>query len=243
MSNFIKEMSWYEFDKRRQSTKTVIIPSGAVEVYGPHMPMGSDIIAAEAIAERAAEKTGAMIAPKLEMGDSAHLAGFPGTMVMRKETFKAVMEDTVKCLIDYGMENILFISGHAGNLDMLQAICKRLTTGTDIKCAIVDWWRFTAANSEGLLEHSGQMAHGHASECGTSVMLYLRPELVNMELAAKVEPVKPSEYPDFITFDRFKDRTDNGIIGDATAATREKGEKIVNICVDRIVDFMEKTFG
>ena len=54
----IREMSWTEFDERRKQTNTVIIPTGACEIYGPHLPMGSDGFAAEAVSERVAERTG-----------------------------------------------------------------------------------------------------------------------------------------------------------------------------------------
>ena len=73
MSNkkyWIREMSWVEFDERRKETKTVIIPTGACEIYGPHLPMGSDGFAAEAVAEEVAKRTGAVIAPMTQVSDS-----------------------------------------------------------------------------------------------------------------------------------------------------------------------------
>ena len=69
----IREMSWTEFDERRRQTNTVIIPTGACEIYGPHLPMGSDGFAAEAVSERVAERTGALIAPMTEIADSGAL--------------------------------------------------------------------------------------------------------------------------------------------------------------------------
>ena len=98
------------------------------------------------------------------------------------------------------------------------------------------------ANGSDIFQYSGQMAHGHASECGTSVMLYLYPELVDMDELSRVEPIPAGDFPDFIGFGRFTDRTPNGTIGDATVATREKGEKIVTRCVDRIAAYMEQNF-
>ncbi len=112
----------------------------------------------------------------------------------------------------------------------------------DIKLVQIDWWRFTNANGSDIFQYSGQMAHGHASECGTSVFMYLFPELVDMDELSRVEPLPASEFPDFIGFQRFTEKTPNGTIGDATVATKEKGEKIVTRCVDRIVSYMEKKF-
>lgn len=63
MTYRMDEMSWSEFDQRRKETDTILIPTGAVEIYGPHLPMGADGIAAMAIAERVASRTGALVAP------------------------------------------------------------------------------------------------------------------------------------------------------------------------------------
>lgn len=95
-----------------------------------------------------------------------------------------------------------------------------------------------------VFELSGYMAHGHASECGTSVMLYLCPELVHMERAQRIEPPKKlyTDFSDVIRYVPFDKKTPNAIVGDATIGTREKGEKIVNKCVDRIVEYMNFEF-
>ena len=216
MTNYIREMSGKQYLKRLAENPTVIIPTGACEIYGPQLPMGSDLIAAKRIAELVAEKTGALIAPTIEAGESSALASFPCTFV--------------------------FITGHAGNVDTVNYIGKKYLNEHDIRLVQIDWWRFTNANGSDIFQYSGQMAHGHASECGTSVMLYLYPELVDMDELSRVEPIPAGDFPDFIGFGRFTDRTPNGTIGDATVATREKGEKIVTRCVDRIAAYMEQNF-
>ena len=73
-------------------------------------------------------------------------------------------------------------------------------------------------------------------------MLYLFPELVDHKEITRVEPVPSDGFSDFIGFGRFTDRTPNGTIGDATVATKEKGQEIVTKCVDRIVSYMEHKF-
>ena len=78
-TNWLKEMSWTEFDERRKNCDTVIIPGGAIEVYGPHMPLGSDSIVSAAICELVAQKVNAVIGPMIEVGESASLYQFPGT--------------------------------------------------------------------------------------------------------------------------------------------------------------------
>lgn len=239
------QMSWSEFDRRRKETDTVIIPTGAVEIYGPHLPMGADGIAAMAISERIAERTNALIAPMIPVGESSALTCYPGTVTLSKGTFQQVIKEIFLNLIGYGFKNYLFVTGHAGNVDAISYYSRKFQTEYGIRCGQIDWWRFTNTNGGDVFELSGYMAHGHASECGTSVMLYLCPELVHMEDAQKIVPPKDAytEFSDVIRYIPFDQKTPNAIVGDATLGTREKGEKIVEKCVNRIVEYMEFEFG
>lgn len=244
MTDKIKEMSWKELRRRKETTDTVIIPTGSVEVYGPHLPMGTDKIAAEEIAVLTAKQTGALIAPSIDLGESSALSSFPETFLLKRSVLEAYLDDLMHHLLAYGFKNFLFITGHAGNVDTAAYLCKRyLADYPDIRCAQIDWWRFTNANSAHIFKYKGYMAHGHASECGTSVMLYLRPDLVHMEEAACIDS-KPEDhgFPDILQYSAFSDRTPNGIIGDATEASAEKGKAIVQACVAKITAYMECAF-
>ncbi|MGI6177903.1 MAG: creatininase family protein [Eubacterium sp.] len=245
-TNWIMYMSSSEFAERKQTCDTVIVPVGATEVYGPHMPMGSDIIVAKDVAGMVADKVNAMIGPSLEVGESYSLTKYPGTMYLRPSTWSAVFKDYMDNLIRLGFKNILIINGHAGNVPIIGQICRPLEREYGIKTAQVDWWRFTQKQALGVCETEGWMCHGHASECGTSVMLYLHPDYVDMSKAARVTPKegdKYGEYDDFIEYTVFNETTECGILGDATIATAEKGEQIINKCVNRIVEFMKDRFG
>lgn len=238
-------MNWVDFKDRLERTKTVIIPTGAVEVYGPHLPLSADCIAADAIATRVAEKVDAVISPLINIGESLALAGFPGTFTYSRETYYKIMDELFTQLIDYGFKNFMFITGHGGNVDTINHLVRLNREKYDIKCGQVDWWRFTNVNGDGVFDHSGYMAHGHASECGTSVMLYLCPELVKTDRLVNHQPDSDfyTLYKDFIRYTKFEEKTDSGVVGDATVGTREKGEAIINKCVDRIAEYMKFEFG
>ena len=98
-------------------------------------------------------------------------------------------------------------------------------------------------HSGDVLDNRGYMAHGHASECGTSMMLYLHPELVDKSAITKTDPGPAGAgFTDFITYRRLKTRTAIALSGDAESATAEKGEKLFEIAVARILTFMEENF-
>ena len=239
MTYKIREMSWTEFDKRRKETDTVIIPTGACEIYGPHLPMGSDGFAAEGIAEIVAERTGALIAPMTELADSGMLLDYPGTITTSPTLYRLWMEELIENLVNYGFKNLLFITGHASSVSIISSIAMKYQIERGINYAQIDWWRFTSLHGDDIFDMKGRMAHGHASECGTSVLLYFRPDLVDMSKATCIEP--PADTADFADIQHFvpmKLKTPNATVGDATLGTREKGEKIVNRCVDRILEYM-----
>ncbi|MDU5807314.1 MAG: creatininase family protein [Peptoniphilus harei] len=242
-TNWMREMSWTEFEERKKTCDTVIIPAGAIEVYGPQLPLGSDSIVSKAICELVAEKVNAIIGPFIEVGESSPLSQFPGTIKILPETYALIMRDIMDSLIKWGFKNFMFINMHAGNVPIIGQLAREYQREHGIKCAQIDWWRFIQPNVVDICENTGWRAHGHASECGTSVMMYLHPEYVD---ESKVEYVQMDEkytkYPEIIQYDEFRDKTYNGILGDATIATKEKGEKIVNAGVNRIVDFMNDYF-
>lgn len=243
--NKINQMSWTTFDERRKETNLVIIPLGAIEVYGPHLPLGTDTIVAEEISNLVANKVNAIIGPTIEVGDSTGLNVFPGTLTIKPDHFRAYVEDICESFIKWGFKNFLFINMHLGNVPPISQMSEDLQKKYDIKCAQIDWWRFVQPHGTDIFENSGYMAHGHASECGTSVMLYLKPELVNMNKAEKIVPKHDfyNMFPDVIKYPPLDFVTDNGIIGDATIGTKEKGQLIVEKCVDRIVEYINFAFA
>lgn len=236
----LRDLTWKEFDKLDRD-KPVIIPTGAIEVYGPHLPMGSDSIVAEMVGTMIAEKLGLLITPTIPMGDSLSLKtpAFPGTMVIKPENFKGYLEDVVESLIGWGFKNFFFFNTHVSNVFMITQLGWELEAKYKVKCASIDWWRFIQPHCEGVCEHSGLMAHGHASEAGTSVIKYLTPELVDEEETVCTLELFEDKFPEFKQYIPFDKYTDTGTMGDATKGTAEKGKIIIEKSVARIVEFIE----
>lgn len=243
MTNYIRKMSGKQYQQRIKENPTVIIPTGACEIYGPQLPMGTDLIVAKRVAELVAEKIGALIAPTIEAGESSGLASFPCTFPMPRKILEDYLDFLISKLIQDGAKNLVFITGHAGNVDTINYVTKKILLLHKINAVQIDWWRFANSNGSDIFQFSGPMAHGHASECGTSVMLYLFPELVDLNELSRIEPPTFNKgFEDFITIKQLIDSTPNGTIGDATVATREKGERIVNQCVERIIGYISEKF-
>lgn len=234
----VQTMNWVDFDAFRAETNLALIPLGAVEVYGPHLPLGADGIATSALAARIAERVPAFVAPLIPVGFSAALDDFPGTLSVRPSSLVAYAEDVAESLIGWGCRRVLFLNGHAGNVPYLNELARRLEAAHGVRCAQIDWWRFIQPLVEDLVE-SDLLPHGHASEFGTSVMLHLAPEHVKTERAVRTSPAAVDPFPDFPRPGRYRALTETGVLGDGTLGTAEKGAETMRRAVDRVVAFLE----
>lgn len=236
-TNVVKEMSWVEFDERRKETKTVIIPSGAVEVYGPHLPMGSDIIVSKKIAELVAEKTGALVGPCLEVGQSFDLNAFPGTIPTRAANLKAVYRDICEAFIKWGFENIFIVNSHVANTQPLNELMDELRQEYGITGALIAFWQYIPTLTKDVWET--ETPHGHASEAGTSVLLHLAPELVDMEKAVNSPSLIEDPYPNITVYTDFIEYTKTGTLGDATKGNADKGAEAVKRAVEEVSNYIK----
>jgi creatinine amidohydrolase len=234
----VQVMNWVDFDALRGETDLVLIPLGAVEVYGPHLPLGADGIATSALAKRVAEIIPAFVAPLIPVGYSAALDEFPGTLSVQPSSLVAYTRDIAESFINWGCRRILFLNGHAGNVPYLNELARTLTDDHGVRCAQIDWWRFIQPLVEDLVE-SDILPHGHASEFGTSVMLHLAPDHVKNERAVRTPPSTTDSFPDFHRPGSYRELTPTGVLGDGTLGSAEKGAETMRRAVERIVTFLK----
>ena len=230
----MENLSWTEFEREVKEKQTAILPIGALEAHGPHLPLASDNYIAVYLATRLAERISAFRLPLLPFGQVWSTANYPGTVSLKEQTLISILKDIAQSLAAHGVKLLVLVNSHFGNLNAMKMAAREVMETTDIKCLI-----FT---HPGLKEAAGKYttsqwchpSYMHADEIETSMLLAIVPEHVKMELAVK-------EYPDFpIWFDytpvRWEKVSSSGVLGDATAATREKGEKILADILDTMVE-------
>lgn len=212
-----------------------MIPIGSVEEHGYHLPLLTDSIIAEEIAEEVGERTGVIVAPTLSYGVCRHTSPYPGTVSIGLETLRDIVRDVLNDLYKKGFEVFYLLTGHAGatHAVALREAGKSLVE-IGIEVFLIDPYEIKISDLiESKLEFPGYPV-GHADEVETSLMLFLRPELVRMEKAVNEIPmgeifeVAPKSKP-----------TTSGVFGMPTLASREKGEKIFYRMVNEIVSFVK----
>lgn len=230
-------VAWVDVQARLKETDLAIIPVGAVEVYGPHLPQGADGIVSLALAEAAAQELGCLVTPLVPVGWSQSLASFPGTLNVRPESLKMYLQDMAESLIAMGVRRLFFVNGHLGNVAPIQQIAEDLIARHGVKVAQIDLWRFIQPNTKDIWQTD--MPYGHAGESMTAFLLYLTPHLVKMERATAT-PAPKNPFPDVIQHKPYRDYTDSGLLGDGRKGTREQGEAAFKRCKDRLVAFLRQ---
>lgn len=235
----LTEMTWPEVEKALENVKIAIIPVGAHEQHGPHMTESCDAVLAEAMARKLAERLypEALVAPTINMGISPHHMNFPGTITLEPDTLQAIMRDMVRSLVRHGIERILFMNGHGGNQPVLGVACTALTQEFGIPVYSA---KTTASAKNAVARHVESKPFGHSCEREVSEAYYLAPQLVrqdqltaaDMRTGGRWENLRPGKaIQGYYTYDEM---TRNGNIGDATRATYEIGEEIVEEALDNL---------
>jgi creatinine amidohydrolase len=221
-----------DFKSNLSKSEVVIIPVGMVEAHGHHMPLGTDIFSPRLFCQMLEERIGdkIWIAPEIPYGQSFDLSFYSGTFSVPSEVMADYVYHIGKSMYENGLKKLIFINGHGGNATALGLASQKLVElGMDVM--ISNWW--VDYSKEILTICEGQ---GHAGEDETSAVLYYDEKFVQMDKAMKnnKKPVLRINFRD-----RGRILYENALSGDATLATREKGEKIFKLLTDKLVETIE----
>lgn len=218
------KLTWPEAKEVVERMPVCILPVGAVEAHGPHLTLDTDNLLSTEICRRVAAETGAVLMPTLPYGQVWSLYDYPGTLSISIYTLIAVLKDLIRSFRDKGFKAAFVYCGHLGNLPAIkQAIREAYEEIPGIKCVLLRG-NFTDKNRV-LTTRRSHHTYLHACEIETSEILECAPHAAYMDRAVCDYPDYP---PDFdITPTRWSEVTETGVLGDATAATPEKGKAIV----------------
>lgn len=213
-----------------------ILPIGATEQHGHHLPLGVDIYLAEGVSKRICEKTGALLLPTLPFGYSWVWRDIPGTVSLQQHHVEAVIKDVAHSVHRYGVKTLIIVNGHDANNASMKYATRELVDELDMKVVYLFYPDLASVMNEHC---ESKPWHGmiHACEMETSLMLALKPELVDMSKAVREYPEKPALYGRSTI--SLGELSKSGVYGDATLATREKGEKLLDSFVGKMVELVE----
>ncbi len=225
----------------------VIVPLGALEQHGPHLPLSTDQIIAEALASEAAARSGeCAVAPCLPVGVSPHHLGFAGTASVAAQTMAEVQADVVSSLLNHGFRCAYVVTGHAGNAGSMAEAERRLAEAFASRVvSFADWPAqrkavHAAAEAMGL---DPQRVGTHAGHFETSIMCLLRPDLVD---SAAAEPgwIGPAAAAGEALRSRgMAALSPIGVVGDPTGAGAEAGRAYLDALVEHVASGIARHRG
>ncbi|MGI5962538.1 MAG: creatininase family protein [Lawsonibacter sp.] len=249
-SVFMEELSWWEIKQAmEQGVDTVLICASSQEQHGPHLAENTDYMIGRAVCQRVAQRLGnTLVAPLIRPGLSNHHMEHPGSLTLRPEIFRGIVEDYVACYVKHGFRNILLCSSHGGNFSTMEDLEKDLNgkyPGVRILNTI------NLAAFRGMCEEADHRFHfqdgvcgGHACCLETSIMLFLHPEYVTMERAV---PGLVDADREGVAMQLFREGMPTlspcGIIGDPTPATAEMGQIFLEMFCDIVLQTARKKLG
>jgi len=238
------ELSWPESAKRLKEVDIVLFPVGSIEQHGPHLPLDTDAFDALHLAEQVAGRCSdpkPLVLPVLPFGVSYHHDDFPGTLSISNDTLSRLVYEIGMSAARNGVRKFVIINGHGGNTPALKYAAQMINRDARI-FTCVDTGETSDVDLSELCETPNDV---HAGEIETSTALASRPELVKLEKAKNFIPRFSSRYLDFSSkrsvdwYARTAKISPSGVLGDPSKASREKGEKMWEIMIQNLLEFVE----
>ncbi len=247
-------LTWPEADKAAQEGTVVILPVGATEQHGHHLPLDVDhrIVYSVCLEVGRRSNGNVLVMPPVNYGYCHHVMDFPGTINIQMEHFINYCLDITKSVAYHGFKRIVIVNGHGSNEPLVQLIARKTILLTDAVCAGFSWWHNARKAFSEVRESEFPGGCAHACELETSVYLHLNPdkvkkELIRDEMAANLTDEATKEWyaldldggaatspiPWTSTY------TDSGVIGRATLGTADKGKVAFEGAVTEILRFCE----
>ena len=253
------ELTWPEVNEAVEMGKIPIIPTGAVEQHGHHLPLKVDHLCANAVATEAARLKAefALVLPPVSYGYVHHVMDFPGSINIHHEHFIQYVLGITKSLAYHGFKKMIILNGHGSNHNLVDMVARRTIVETDASCTFTSWWQLLKVHpgfDEKWRESVFPGGCSHAGELETSMLLHLSPESVRKD-KIKSEIAKTnkrgSKYIWGDLFDKSamgliewtSQYSDSGVMGEAEKATAEKGKIVFEEASKNLAEFIEEYHG
>lgn len=245
---FLPNMTWTDIRDLDKRQGVLVLPIGAIEQHGPHLPIWTDALIAERMTtlalERLPESARVWRLPVQSYGKSNEHAGYPGTFALSASTLMAVVRDIALGAKLAGFRRLAFVNAHGGNTALLAMMARDIRVETGLMVFNV----FSSAGAPDPIPITPEeMRFGiHAGDWETSVVLALESPLVRTDRAVRAFPEFPDTHNISLTQGNAvaawltRDWSPSGVFGDATQATLEKGQARLEACVVKLAEVLEE---
>ena len=246
-----QELASPEFTRLDPTSTVAVLPVGAIEQHGPHLPVAVDTCLNEAIIRRALEllppNTPVLVLPTTAVGKSNEHIDFPGTLTLSAGTLIRVWYEIGASVRRAGLRKLLLFNSHGGQPQVMQIVARELRIDHQMLVVAANW--FSWGVPDGLFE-ARELRHGiHGGSVETAMMLALRPDLVERDAAADFVPVTVADdlaYPRLRALGaaglgwQAQDLHREGVCGDAGRATADAGRAVIEHAAQCLVELAQE---
>lgn len=245
----LAEYTWPEVGALVAADPVAVIPVGAFEQHGPHLPLIVDAELSGTVALRAAEAAAGqgarvVVTPTVWTGYSPHHMDFAGSITLHDRVFGALVGQVAQSLARHGFRRILILNGHGGNANILRNLTQTLYYDHGLRTHFASYWDF-ALPALAAWRQSDPGGIMHACEMETALMLAVRPDLVQMDRAADHRPTRSPYFASDLlkggplaAAASFRELSPTGVIGAPTLATPERGAALLAAMVAAVAAFL-----
>lgn len=236
-SRYLIELTRPEIEAQLQRNPLVLLPAGSVEQHGPHLPTGTDTLAAEIISHAVAERMDGLVLPSTPLGVTPMHAPFPGTITLTPDTYMRVVIETGASLARHGARRLLIVNWHEGNSAPLSIAAEDLHRSHGLS-VVTCHACYVAADLYG--PSSGGLTHG--GEIEALAVLAARPELVHLDRVSGTSDAARGHQMDKLRRTKnfipvltdIRSIAPSGWFGKPEHATVEKGLKMLSDVADAV---------
>lgn len=247
-----ERLTWPEINEAVAQNKVIVLPVGSVEQHGHHLPLDVDVKLAASVCLAAGEQSPAdmLVMPPVSYGYCHHVMDFPGTINLQPTTFVNLLLDITRSVAYHGFKRILLVNGHGSNAPLVEQAGRQTNLQTDALCCTLSWWQLAADFWNTEVRESGPGGCAHACELETSMYLHLdgegvRRDRVRGALPEFVTGVSGGEEWQWVDLTLgagpatiiswTSGYSETGSFGAPELATEEKGQRMFDQSVDRLV--------
>jgi creatinine amidohydrolase len=245
-----RQLTWTELKEVDYRRTIVLVPTGAMEQHGPHLPVDTDTLIVTKLAEEVERRNpeAILLAPTVWLGHSPHHLSFGGTLSAHHSVYIGMIASVCRSFIGMGAERIWLLNGHGGNRSPLSIALQELKNDCESTVVVAsDYWSI-ASEEIAAIRESGTGGLGHACELETSLYLYLNGDAVRRERIRDdgVQPVNALFRQDMLQGGpalrvfNFRELTSSGVFGRPSLASKEKGERLFVSIVDKLQMFADQ---
>jgi creatinine amidohydrolase len=227
----LAELTWPEIAALGE--ELCLLPVGATEQHGPHLPVSTDTDIAEAVCCEASRRTGVPLLPTLWAGSSqAHTTAWPGTLSLPPRLLVEVVLELARWVRASGFTKLLILNAHVGNAAPLRVAVDEIRPGGDLRTGLLSWYELTP---EIAAEVTADAVDWHAHAAETSLMLHLRPELVDLTQVRD----DPDRTGGLVFSYTVAETSREGLTGKPSLGSAEDGARLFEALVAALVERIE----